>query len=94
MVKRVLKFSLPVSIFREGDRFVAYTPALDLSTSADSFGKAKERFSEIVNIFFEEIKEQETLKEVLEELGWEKLKEDWSPPALIAQEATEIQVSI
>lgn len=90
----VLKFSLPVSIFREGDKFVAYTPALDISTSADTLKKVRERFSEIVVIFFEEIKEKGTLEEVLEELGWEKLKKTWSPPALVAQEAEEVEVTV
>ena len=49
--------SLPVSIFREGNFFVAYSPILDLSTSARTYEKVMERFEEVVNIFFQELLE-------------------------------------
>ncbi|MEK7537372.1 MAG: hypothetical protein AAB619_00155 [Patescibacteria group bacterium] len=45
---------LPVSILREGKRFIAYTPALDLSTSGKTFEQAKQRFEEAAELFFEE----------------------------------------
>ena len=47
--------NLPVTIFKEGKNYVAYSPALDLSTSASTYKKAQARFSEIVEIFFEEL---------------------------------------
>ena len=94
MVNQILEFNLPVSIFKEEDKFVAYTPALDLSTSADTFEKVKKRFTEIVNIFFEELKEKGTLNQVLEELGWQMVKQNWFPPVLVAQESERIQVAI
>lgn len=87
-----LKLSLPVSFLREGDCFIAYSPALDLSTSADSFEKAKKRFTEAVEIFFEELLEKDTLDEVLAGLGWEKIKNQWVPPVIVAQEALEVDV--
>lgn len=46
--------SLPVSVLKEGKRFVAYAPALDLSTSGKTYEEAKERFEEAVTLFFEE----------------------------------------
>ena len=54
MKKMNFQASLPVTFLREGDQFVAYTPVLDLSTSGDTFEQAKKRFSEAVQIFFEE----------------------------------------
>jgi len=94
MSKQILEFNLPVSIFKEEDKFVAYAPVLDLSTSADTFEKVKKRFSEIVYIFFEELKEKGTLNQVLEELGWQMVKQNWFPPVLVSQESEKIQVSI
>lgn len=47
--------SLPVAILRESNRFIAYTPALDLSTSGKSFAEAKARFQEAAELFFEEL---------------------------------------
>ncbi len=76
---------LTVFIFREGDKYIAYTPALDLSTCGDSSEQAKRRFEEIVKIFFEEIIEMGTLDTVLEECGWRKEKEldkRWIPPEI------------
>lgn len=51
----LLKADLSVFVFKEGNTFIAYSPALDLSTCADTYEKSKKRFNEIVNIFFEEI---------------------------------------
>jgi len=53
-----LRFSLPVTFLREGKYFIAHTPALDISTSAETFEKAKTRFTELVDIFFEELIEK------------------------------------
>ena len=55
MNKVMLKLQLPVSILRENKKYVAYTPALDLSTSGKDYQQVKKRFTEIVNIFFEEL---------------------------------------
>lgn len=46
-----IKFALPVSILKEGKSFIAYTPALDLSTSGNTFEDAQKNFNEAV-IFF------------------------------------------
>ena len=75
-----------MSVFREGDVFVAYSPVLDLSTSGESFELAKNRFGEVVQIFFEELIEKGTVEEVLSDMGWEKQRSQWVPPILISQE--------
>jgi predicted RNase H-like HicB family nuclease len=58
MSKTTLNINLPVSILREGKAFVAYSPALDLSTAGKSFDEAINRFDEAVQIFFEEMLEE------------------------------------
>ena len=78
--------SLPVVILREGKHFIAHSPVLDLSTSGKSFEEAKRRFSEVVEIFFEELIQMGTLDDVLGDLGWQKVRKKWQPPTLIAQE--------
>ena len=67
---------LPVSVFKEGKHFIAYTPVLDLSTPGKNYEEVKKRFKESVNIFFEELIKRGTLDEVLENLGWQKVKND------------------
>jgi len=73
---------IPVIYFAEGDRIVAYSPALDLSTCGVNEQQAHQRFTEAVSVFFKELNDMGTLEEVLEECGWRKnRKHGWSPPA-------------
>jgi predicted RNase H-like HicB family nuclease len=76
-----LNVSLPVLIKKEGEVFVAYTPALDISTYGKSESKAKKSFDELVQTYFEEfVDNPRALEEVLESLGWVKHKDNWQPP--------------
>ena len=87
-----IEVSLPLQIIKQGDKYVAYTPAFDLSTSADSVEQAQKRFGEIVNIFIEELIEAGTLEEVLRELGWQKQSKTWQPPQIIAQKNFDVKI--
>jgi len=87
-----LAVKLPVSISKEGKLFVAYTPALDLSTSAKSYEKAKKRFDEAVSIFFEYTTKNGTLGDVLSDLGWSKIKNQWAPPTIVSQGIEEVRI--
>ena len=94
MNKFMLKLQLPVSILREDKKYIAYTPALDLSTSGKSYKEVKKRFTEIVNIFFEELIKKGTLEEVLRDLGWKKVQARWNPPVVISQESQAIRLPV
>ena len=93
MKKLMLEFNLPVSILREGKKYIAYTPALDLSTSGNTFDQARKRFEELVNVFFEEIFRKGTTEDVLQELGWQKIHKKWNPPILISNESQNVKLS-
>ena len=67
IANNLFKFSLPFSILKERKYYIAYSPALDLSTSGKTFEEAKRRFEEVVEIFFEEVLEKGTLDNVLRE---------------------------
>jgi hypothetical protein len=86
MATKNLLFSLPVHITKQGKRFVAYTPALDISTSGKSEKEVKVRFTEIVALFLEEIMEAGTINDVLSELGWKKEQKKWTPPRVISSQ--------
>jgi predicted RNase H-like HicB family nuclease len=73
MLSSKFSFNLPVMITKQNKRFVAYTPALDISTSGKSEREVKQRFSEIISIFLEEIIEAKIVDDVLLELGWQKV---------------------
>lgn len=89
-----IQFSLPVTFLREGKYFIAHTPALDISTSADTFEKAKTRFGELVNIYFEELIDKGTLEEVLMEQGWQKVKQTWQPPVVVSSQNEMIELPL
>ena len=59
-------YKLNVSVIKEGDRFIAYSPALDLSTSGKSLEEA-------TLIFFEELDSNGTTSEVLSD-SWLETK--------------------
>ena len=93
MKKRVSEepFILRVEFLREGKMYIAYSPALDLSTCGKTFQEAKENFTEAVTLFFEECEKDGNLKEVLESLGWIKSsKNGLEPPVYVGQENVEI----
>lgn len=81
-----IKFALPVSFLREGDYFIAYTPALDLSTAGSTFEEAQKNFEEAVNIFFQELIKMGTVSDVLSELGWQKQNNSFVPPVVVSNQ--------
>jgi len=94
MKKTQIQFKLPVTFLKEGKFFIAYSPALDISTSGKTYGEAKQRFEEIVDIFFEETAKRGSLKSVLEKLGWKKTKKHWMPPIVINNELQEYSCNV
>ena len=91
MPQTSLELNLPVSFITEGDQIVAYTPALDISTSGKDEAEAKERFNELVSIFFKDLIENNTVDAVLSELGWKKVAEHWAPP-IVSQQSLSVRV--
>ncbi len=92
MYTSIKSLNLPVSFLRESDQFVAYTPALDLSTSGSTLEEAKNNFAEAVEIFFDEIISMGTFEDVLLDLGWKKQNEDFIPPVVISQGMESVKV--
>jgi hypothetical protein len=82
MYMNKVSLNLTVTMTKQGRHFVAYSPALDISTSGTSEKAAHKRFAELVSIFFEEIMQAGTTTEVLSELGWKKVHKQWNPPQM------------
>ena len=94
MLKNNLSFNLPVLITKQNKRFVAFTPALDVSTSGKSVKEVKKSFVELANIFLEEIFEAKTADDVLSELGWKKVQKKWNPPEIISSQSIGLQIPV
>ena len=83
-----------MQITKQNKRFVAYTPALDISTSGKSVKEARERFAELAHIFFEEIIAAGTVDDVLSELGWKKAQKKWSPPKVVSSQSIGLEMPV
>jgi predicted RNase H-like HicB family nuclease len=94
MKKLMMNAKLPVIFLKEKGQFVAYTPALDLSTSGKTLAQAERRFGEAAKIFFEECHKMGTLETVLRDLGWKKNRDTWMPPMAIVQDSRMVSVPL
>lgn len=65
-----IKLSVAVFLTKEGESYVAYCPALELSSYGDTIDDAKEGFEDALNIFVEETHKKGTLEKMLLHLGW------------------------
>lgn len=76
--------------------FVAYAPALDVSTAGKTLKEVKSNLEELVSIFFEETEKHGTTEDALYSLGWEKVTKnkssDWLPPLEIEHATTKVCV--
>jgi len=79
-------------VIKEGKSFVAYSPALDLSSVGQTAKQARANLVEAAELFFEEIIEKGTFEEVLIELGWRKVDKRLVPPEVISQRIQQFSV--
>jgi predicted RNase H-like HicB family nuclease len=91
-MKQTFSCGLAVTIFREGKTFIAYSPALDLSSCGSSEQEAKRMFTEAVEVFFEELIAIKTVDATLKDLGWTKKKGQFQPPEIVKQAVVNVMV--
>ena len=94
LMKKFAQIKLTINILKQAGRYIAYSPALDLSTSGRTGKEAKRRFEEASMILIEELDRAGTLNDVLRELGWRQAQKQWSPPKIISQEAVGLRMPI
>ncbi len=77
--------NLQIIVIKQGEYYVCYSHALDFSSYGETSDLAKKRFSEAVEIFFEETFEKGTLVKELESLGWQVdvRKSQYLPPMMV-----------
>ena len=65
-----IEIQLGVLIFQEGESYLAYCPALELSTYGESVSDAKEAFEDLITSYAEECEKMGTLEKDLTAHGW------------------------
>ncbi|HEY9583236.1 MAG TPA: hypothetical protein VJK09_02955 [Candidatus Paceibacterota bacterium] len=91
-MKKGLKFNIQFDIIREGKAFIAYSPALDLSTHAKSLKKVKKRFEEATELYFESLVANNNLEETLHNLGWGISRGSYVPPMIVSHEMSSFAI--
>ena len=91
-MKATLTYHLPLTVFREGKIFIAYSPLLDLSSCGKTEKQAKRMFTQAVESFFETLDEMGTREEVLQDLGWSLTRGKLHPPKLVEQSVLSVMV--
>ncbi len=91
-MKKDLLMDIPVTILREGNRFVAYSPVFDISTSGKTYKEVVKRFDELSSIYLEELVEAGTLHKTLSSFGWKRAKQGWQAPRIVGQVATSVRL--
>lgn len=80
------EFSFDARIFKEGDAFVAYVPALDVSSCGATDEEARRNIRDAVRGFLAVSAEMGTLEEILREAGFEREDGHWREPQFAAFE--------
>lgn len=77
-------FSFDTHIFKEGDAYVAYVPALDVSSCGATDEEARRNIRDAVRGFLAASADMGTLDEILQEAGYEPEGEGWRAPEFVA----------
>ena len=60
-----ITLQLEVFTYRDGDHYISFSPALDLSSFGNSENDSVESFKEALDLFMEDILERNVLREAL-----------------------------
>lgn len=77
-------FSFTAHIFKEEEAYVAYVPALDLSSCGSTETEARKNIQDAVRGFLDASAGQGNLEQVLEESGYRRQGGEWVPPQFVS----------
>ena len=81
-------------IFKEGARYVAHSPELDLSSCAGTETRARENLIEAVRLFLEEADKMGTIEQILQESGYTRRDGAWQAPRLISRQRASVALPL
>jgi len=70
-IRNSINVNVQVVLFQEDGIWVAYCPALELSSYGDNQDEAREAFDEAMKIFLSETDRKGTLERYLLKIGWQ-----------------------
>lgn len=75
-----------VQVWQEDGQFIAHAMPLDVATSGSSPEAARLAVDEAVKLFLVTAAEHGTLKQVLEDAGYRRVRREWRGPAWLGVE--------
>ena len=85
--------SFTTHVFKEGEMYVAYAPELDLSSCGETPAQARANIQDAVKGLLETAEEIGTLKEVLEESGYQHRDGQWVAPEFVSVDHLKVAIS-
>jgi predicted RNase H-like HicB family nuclease len=76
--------SFDTHLFKEGGTYVAYVPALDLSSCGATDEEARRNIRDAVRGFIGASADLGTLDEILEEAGYQQEGDEWRAPEFVS----------
>ncbi len=86
-------FVFDTHIFREAGTYVAYVPALDLSSCGATAEEARRNIRDAVRGFLATSTELGTLEEILTEAGYRREGDRWIPPEFVSLDRLAMNVA-
>lgn len=77
-------FSFTAHLFKEGETYVAYVPALDVSSCGATDDEARQHIRDAERGFLAASEKLGTLNEILEEAGYRQQGETWQAPEFVS----------
>ena len=91
----MIPIRVPLLLWKEGDAYVSFTPALDLSTCGNTRDEAVRNMNEAAQLFFQTAEERNCLQELLESYGWELTDDErWLPPSVPLPDGLSLTVDV
>lgn len=78
------EIAFTIHIFKEGNRYVAHVPKLDVSSCGATDEEARQNIQDAVRGFVETSRDMGTLTEILEEAGYVRDRETWRAPEFVS----------
>jgi len=91
-MKITVNAQIPVTVMKEGDFFICYSPAFELATHGETYEDAEKAFADALKLFLASVSEKGTWGKVLHEYGWTKIHKQWTPPVVIKQESFPVKI--
>jgi predicted RNase H-like HicB family nuclease len=85
-------FSFDTHIFKEGKTYVAYAPALDVSSCGATDDEARRNIRDAVRGFLAASAAMGALDEILQQAGYERDGETWHAPEFVSMDRLSMSI--